>query len=348
MQAILKTFENLTVKYPKLILLSTLLILFFKPTAVNSQQSIANGVHELTDVKNVEFAWNLRDWLGRKVDSLSMDIYYPTGATSNKKYPTVVLVHAGDFLGGNKTNESSMCDELADYGYIIIAPNYRTGYNRDGAANCTTDTTTLTNAIYRSMQDCDACLRFIKANAGKYNIDTNWLFISGNSAGCTVALNTAYTNDSVANIYFHNQKVSLGSLDSSGNTLPHNYTLKGIGGMWGFLFSDKMINKHYRSYPTILFKGADDVAVPDSAGFLFDCPGSRIVYSGIAMHDRLLSQNTPSTYYILSQAGHGAYDEEFCMENIACFFKSIILKKAYTGIFYNYTPSCPQYNGDGF
>ncbi len=42
---------------------------------------------ELTDLKNIPFAWNIKDWTGHKVDSLSMDIYYPTGATSDKKVP---------------------------------------------------------------------------------------------------------------------------------------------------------------------------------------------------------------------------------------------------------------------
>ena len=307
-----------------------------------------NSPRELTDLKNVEFAWHLRDWTGRKVDSLSMDIYYPTGATADKKYPTVLLIHAGDFTGGNKTNESSMCDELADYGYIVISPDYRTGYNRDGSADCTKDTATLVNAIYRGMQDCKACLRFIKANAHNYNIDTSRMYIAGNSAGCTLALNTAYTNDSVANIYFHDQLKSLGSVDSSGNTFPNNYTLKGIGGMWGTIFSDKMMNKNYRSYPTIFFKGDDDVAVPDSAGLLFNCPKSRIVFSGIAIYDRLLTQKTPAVYYVLPKAGHGAYDEEFCMENIACFFRNLFLKNPYSGMYFNYTPSCPQFNGEQF
>ena len=318
------------------------------PIHSNKVESSIDNSHALRDLKNIPFAWKLVDWLGRRVDSLSMDIYYPTTATSNKKYPVVILCHAGDFTGGNKTNESSMCDQLAEYGFITVSPDYRTGYNKDGAANCTKDTATLINAIYRGMQDCNACLRYIKANADKFNIDTNWIFLGGNSAGCTLILNAAYTNDSVANIYFHDQKKLLGSLDSSGNTLPYNYTIKGIGGMWGSIFSDKMMDTNYRCYPTIFFKGDDDVAVPDSAGLIFRCPGSRIIFSGIAIYDRLMIEKTPAVYYRLPQAGHGAYDDDFCMENIACFFKNIMHNKYYSGIYFYYTPSCPQYDGDQF
>ncbi len=58
--------------------------------------------------------------------------------------------------------------------------------------------------------------------------------------------------------------------------------------MWGLIFSDKMMDTNYRCYPTIFFKGDQDVTIPDSSGFLFDCPNSRVVFSGIAIYDRLL------------------------------------------------------------
>jgi hypothetical protein len=48
------------------------------------------NVSELTDRKNIVFARNLKDWQMKPVDSLMFDIYYPTGATSNKKYPISV------------------------------------------------------------------------------------------------------------------------------------------------------------------------------------------------------------------------------------------------------------------
>ena len=303
--------------------------------------------HELTDLKDVEFAWNLTDWRGFPVDSLSMDIYYPTGATSNKKYPVVVFCHAGGFTGGNKSNVSSLCDQLADYGYITVAFDYRTGYIKNNPHACTADTTTLWNAVYRGMQDGNACLRFIKAHGAQYNMDTGWIFYAGSSAGASLALNSAYTNDSIASIYFPREKKLLGSVDSSGNTLPTNYSIKGIGAMWGSLFSDKVIDTNYHSYPTILFKGDEDSGLPDSVGYFYGCTNyAPEIYAGVGIYSRLISQKTASVFYELPGANHPAYDDEFCMQNIACFFRNIMLGVPYSGRYTYYTPTCPQFKGE--
>jgi len=312
-----------------------------------SDNCVNIGPHELTDLKDIEFAWNLTDWQGHHVDSLSLDIYYPTGATSNKKYPVVIFCHAGGFTGGNKSNVSSLCDELADYGFITVAFDYRTGYIKNNPHACTTDTTTLWNAIYRGMQDGNACLRFIKAHGSQYNIDTSWMFYGGTSAGASLVLNSAYANDSVASIYFSREKKLLGSMDSAGNTLPHNYSIKGIGAMWGSIFSDKVIDSKYHAYPTILFKGDEDSGLPDSVGYFFGCTNyAPPLYAGVGIYSKLIAEKAPAVYYELPGANHPAYDDEFCMQNIACFFKNIILGTPYSGRYSYYTPTCPQFKGE--
>jgi len=308
---------------------------------------VAAAPHELTDLKDVEFAWNLTDWQGRPVDSLSMDIYYPTGATSDKKYPVVLFCHAGGFTGGNKSNVSSLSDLLADYGFIVVAFDYRTGYIKNNPHQCTADTTTLFNAVYRGIQDGNACLRFIKAHGADYNMNVNAMFYAGSSAGASLVLNSAYTNDSIAKIYFPREYKLLGSVDSSGNMLPSDYKLKGIGAMWGSVFSDKVIDTNYRSYPTILFKGDEDSGLPDSVGYFFGCTNyAPQIYAGAGIYARLLLEKTPSVYYELPGANHPAYDDEFCMQNIACFFKNILQGTPYSGHYQYYTPTCPQFNGE--
>ena len=336
-------------KHFTLILLPLIFILsILHENNPNTQYKPANqAVRELTDLKDIEFAWNLTDWEGNPVDSLSLDIYYPTGATSDKTYPVVVLCHAGGFTGGDKTNVSSLCDELADYGFITVAFNYRTGYIKNNPHACTSDTATLKNAVYRGMQDGDACLRFIKKFGGKYNIDTSWMFYGGSSAGASLALNGAYTNDSIAKIYFSRERKLLGNVEKSGNSYPATYTLKGLAAMWGSLFSDKVIDTNYRAYPTILFKGDDDSGLPDSLGYFFGCPQyAPPIYAGAGIYARLQLEKTPSVYYELPGANHPAYDDDFCMENIACFFKNIMKGKPYSGRYTYYTPSCPQFDGE--
>lgn len=313
-----------------------------KPKPANNKAAT-----ELTDLKNIAFAWNLVDWEGDPVDSLALDIYYPTGATSDKKYPVVLFCHAGGFTGGDKNNVSALCDMLADYGFICVAYDYRTGYIKNNVHQCTADTATLWNAVYRSMQDSKACLRYVKAKGTQYNMDTSLMFMAGSSAGASAILNSAYASDSVAKIYWSRAYNLLGSVDSSGNTFPGNYTIKGLGALWGSLFSDKVIDTKYRAYPTILFKGNEDSGLPDSVGYYFSCTSyAPAVYAGAGIYARMVTVGKPCVYYELPGANHPAYDDEFCISNIACFFKNIISNTTYSGRYSYYTQTCPQFDGE--
>src|ERR1051326_1609555 len=98
------------------------------------QQSEASP--KLADMQSVKYASNLLDWKNKKVDSLVMDLFYPTNASSSQKYPVLVFCHAGGFASGTRFNVSAICDEFADNGFIAIAIDYRTGYNK-GSGKCT-------------------------------------------------------------------------------------------------------------------------------------------------------------------------------------------------------------------
>ena len=226
-----------------------------------------------------------------------LDIYYPTGATSDKKYPVVAFCHAGGFTGGDKNNVSALCDMLADYGFICVAFNYRTGYTKNTPHNCTADTTTMWNSVYRGMQDGQACLRFIKKNGPKYNMDTSWMFYAGTSAGGSIVLNSSYINDSTAAIYFPREKSVLGNISNSGNNYPNNYTLRGLSAMWGSLCSDKVIDTNYKAFPTLLFKGDEDSGLPDSVGYFYGCTNYQpAVFAGAGIYARMLLQKTPCVF----------------------------------------------------
>jgi acetyl esterase/lipase len=307
-----------------------------KPAAEKS----VTAIHELTDVKSVKFASNLTDWRGDHVDSLVMDLYYPTGATSDKKYPVLLFCHAGGFTGGNRTNVSAICDRFADSGFIAIGFDYRVGYRKGDTRNCETDTLTQNNAIYRAVQDAKAALRFIMAHASDYNIDTSKIFIGGSSAGAVLALTASYVDDSIAQLYWPESYQLLGSVETSGNTLTNKYNLKGIISMWGALKDDKMIDTNYRAYPTILFRGDEDEGIPDSFGHYATCVNFPTVFGATGIYDRLRSLNVPAVYHLLSLGNHSAYDDQFCVEQSVCFLRAVMAGRAYSGEFHSYTPSC--------
>ncbi len=318
-------------------LVSTLLVALLFTLSTKAQSA-----HELLDTHDIVYARNLKDWLNKPVDSLMFDIYYPTGAMSNKKYPVYFSIHAGSFVAGSKQGVTEFSDEIADYGYIVISPDYRLGYdNNGGVAVCTggDDSTGVQQAIYRAQQDINACVRYVTNHASELNVDTSKIFLGGASAGGILALYAGYVNDSLAAIHYP-WAASYGSLQASGNKEPFNFTIKGICAMWGALPSwDSLINKK-SAIPTILFKGGFDKNVPDSVGHYLNCESNTELRSGMGVYGVMQALGKPCVYHFQPNAPHTAYDNEFCQENTACFFNAIIGKAPYSGYYEYYDGSC--------
>src|SRR6476469_2108381 len=127
-----------------------ILLLFVLMSFVFTTYTTAQTVTELTDKKNIAFAWNLRNYDGTHVDTLRFDIYYPTGAMSNKKYPVLFDFHGGSVTAATKTSVTDYSDQFADNGFVVVAPDYRVGYNHSSIP-CTngSDSIHLEEAIYR-------------------------------------------------------------------------------------------------------------------------------------------------------------------------------------------------------
>lgn len=305
----------------------------------------ANCQTGLADIKGVTYAKNLKDWQDKSVSSLLLDIYYPTEATSDKKYPVIMFFHGGGFTGGDRANVSDGCDLFAEKGFIAVSIDYRVGYlQAPGNGKCRNDSTQSKSAIYRAMQDANAAFRFLTANANLYHIDTSLLFVGGASAGGDLAYYSSYVNDSVASIIFKGFADTLGTLQTSGNNFPYNYTLKGICGMWGGMpamySGQELISASYRAYPTILFKGGQDMTLPDGYGFFSGCNNYPRIISGTGIYNPLIALGVPCTYHFAPPAGHAAFDDIFCVNQAACFFKALINRTPYSGYYTYYNPSC--------
>jgi len=303
--------------------------------------SVQTQAKKLDITRGVKFAINLRDWRNRTVDSLALDIYYPPEATSNKKYPLIVFCHGGSFTSGSRTNVASDCDLLSKQGFAVAAIDYRVGYLYDKSQKtCNADTTSLMLAIYRAMQDVNASFRFLHAAADKYNLDTANFFLAGTSAGGTLTLFDTYINDSVAKIWFPYAYNALGSLQTSGNDLPAKYNVKAISPMWGGLPDFGLITRK-TAKPTILFKGGMDRNLPNGSGHFEGCDNYPLYLAGIGIYNATVAAGAPCVYHFNPMGVHAAYDDLFTSENIACFFKALMVGHPYTKYLTYYKPSCP-------
>ena len=140
-----------------------------------------------------------------RFEPLICDIYQPSGdTTSSATRPLVIYVTAGNFLPrnvrgepwGDKSDSSAteICTRLAKLGYVAASATYRSGWNPI-ASTQTERNATLLQATYRGIQDIRSCVRFFKANAGFYKIDTNKIVIWGEGTGGYLSLAVNCLND---------------------------------------------------------------------------------------------------------------------------------------------------------
>jgi len=107
------------------------------------------------------------DYVGNGNSKQMLDIYIPTGV--NTPTGTIVHIHGGAFLMGSKgTSEQPSYQYFYNNGYICVDINYRLSSDSIWPAQ-----------VY----DCKAAIRYLKANASLYHIDTCKIGVIGESAG---------------------------------------------------------------------------------------------------------------------------------------------------------------------
>jgi acetyl esterase/lipase len=276
----------------------------------------------LIDLKDIQYGASLNR--SNVVENLMLDLYFPPNATTNKKYPFVMMIHGGSYISGDKDDMKGNSAFLADSGFVVASINYRMGWD-NGVGDCDGDTVTQKQAAYRALQDSNAALRFLMANATQYAIDTAWVFTGGNSAGSSLSLNTAYITEGVAKVVAPSDYALLGSINTSGNALTTKFKIKGICNMWGALPDSTLITAA-NALPTISFHGTSDTVVPYDYGHNQSCDNLSVIFGSVCIHRQLLKYKRPVITNLVVGGGHGpnAYTRDFIMGNMACFFKRII------------------------
>ena len=112
-----------------------------------------------------------------------LDIYDLRGDTV-KRRPVVVLIHGGNFTGGDKVHMAEYARQYAQRGYLAVLVNYRLSTkplkNEIGNPN-------LTVALDDAKEDVFGAIRWLRANATQWRLDKGRLGVMGFSAGATIA-----------------------------------------------------------------------------------------------------------------------------------------------------------------
>ncbi|CAN5406581.1 hypothetical protein BH10BAC2_BH10BAC2_43630 [soil metagenome] len=320
---------RLSTRFPIIVII--LSFLFFSSCSKDTTYTVIpdNPGNTNASFSDVTYGSNT-NWLGQQQE-LKLDVYLPPSPTAGVKYPLIVWIHGGGFQVGDKAAGEKFADLMTVKGFIVAPINYRLGWTHSETNTCDGDTTKASEAYYRAVQDTRAALRFLVANADKYSIDTNWIFVGGASAGAVTSLGTAYTTQQVANEYLSSTTAKLGPVDA-GNTLTNSYRIKGVLSMWGAVTHPEIITRA-NAIPTIFFQGTDDNVVPFDVGHFYICDNFQIGYGTKPLYEKLTGFDVPAVAHIEPGGGHGVFEDDFRADNSACFLKSLMSKTPQTGYY---------------
>ncbi|MCH2022625.1 MAG: carboxylesterase family protein [Saprospiraceae bacterium] len=235
-----------------------------------------------------------------------LDIYEPSSDTLTHR-PLILFLFGGGFLIGDKLfpPADDYCSYWAERGYICAAVNYRLGFNTLISASAE-------RAVYRTIQDLQAALRFFAEYRNQYGVDTSNIIISGNSAGAIAGLHNAFLVQSQApssyqGVGFGLDSDNLGGIFSSGNNYWNNEEVKthGLISNWGAIWDTVYIGDSPKdNIPTILFHGDQDSLVPYNTGNPFGYPLFPQMYGSVPISDALARNNIISYFETFEGAGH--------------------------------------------
>lgn len=98
-------------------------------------------------------------------EAQALDIYYPEQQAA-KPLPLLIWIHGGGWQGGDKARPPYLA--MLPHGYVVASIEYRFSQKAKFPAQ---------------IQDCQAAIRWLRANAEKYSIDGERIGVGGASAG---------------------------------------------------------------------------------------------------------------------------------------------------------------------
>ncbi len=287
-----------------------------------AQERYVSRVFEETQtITNVTYS-NADSWdaLLNGVDypqDIKLDVYMPDEQGDNLR-PAVICLFGGAFLAGSKDMRPDIlawCDSLSHFGYVAVAINYRIGFNPATTAGGLGPAHGMKRAAWRAIQDCNSAIDFIKEKYEDYRIDTNQIFLLGNSAGSITAINTVFMGDDER--YEESYDVGtgannddLGDLNAESFFPEHTNRVAGVVGLWGATMDFSWFDEG-EQVPMLFIHGDEDEIVPYDEGMAFNFgDGTDIniyLYGSLKMHEYFDQQGWDNEFHLYPGQPHAFY-----------------------------------------
>ena len=234
----------------------------------------------------------LFEWNTVNID-LEMDIYEPAEDTVTNR-PVIIFIHPGAFFTGNNEVDDmvSLANSSAERGYLSASITYRLGLNV--LSNYSGE-----RAVYRSVQDLSAAIRYLRENHLQYGIDKEKIYVWGSSAGSFAGLHLNYMEDDERpeSTFGGFGDPDLRCINCEGNDFDHNGKPNGLISCWGAIGDLNWIDQE-NNIPIIMFHGTFDGVVPFESGYPFTIDVFLpFVYGSSIIHDQLNSLNIENFLY---------------------------------------------------
>jgi hypothetical protein len=294
---------------------------------------------ELDEALDVVYGWAPR-WPSPEIDTLRIDFHYPSADVDElSQRPFILLIHGGSFNAGTRKDMTNIAKSFARRGFVAATMSYRLGWDCSPLAGlltcllCANEAPKLTTAVYRSVQDTKAALRFVAHHAADYGIDPHTMFIGGISAGSVAALQTVYMDQDIGNELCPNCLDDIGPIDEGVNDLSGEYTIRGVINSCGAIGLLDALGTQPQM-PVISFHDENDCVVPSNFGHALGCFGCTAFLTANGsqlIHAEKEALGSCSELNIkLGSGGHCSYNGDLLIQRSACFLKRIMCEECNT------------------
>jgi len=240
---------------------------------------------------NVNIRYGEAKNIKNEMETLMLDIFMPSADTM-KKRPLIVFIHGGGFQNGNRKVSITQrtVRQFVPKGYVVSCISYRLGIedpksNKDYA-----------EAMYRAQQDARTAIRFLKANATRWNIDTAQVFVCGTSAGAMTSLALAYMDEQEVPKEVNINK--WGPLEGNNENNAYSSKVKAVMNLWGSMIDYRWINQG--DVPLYNTAGTEDKTVPYDSSFSYH----NFKYGPYILYQHCLATGTPTSWRAFYGVGH--------------------------------------------